>query len=130
MEAHSQGLLDLRGRQTASTILDLIKLNFLEIPEYNYEQGAPSHRYGNYLKNAVTLARWSSTCIPLPQLLDVISSATAILKTEHTLLHISNPPVYVIGDLHGNFKVVVPVTKTHSAGSSGVCQGIWIVGAL
>lgn len=101
----AQGMLNLRGRQTANKVLEQIKSEFVEISDYNYEPGTPSHRFLHNVFHFFTLTRWKSQCIPLNLLLDVISSATAILKTEHTLLHISSPPAYVIGDLHGNFKV-------------------------
>ena len=71
--------------------LRLLKEFFREIPSYKYEFGRSSHQWEKVKGLDAAL------------LTDLAAAAGAIMAAEPTLLRLE-PPVYVIGDLHGNFK--------------------------
>lgn len=75
----------------ALKIHKFLKEHFLEIPTYRYEVGMPSHKWNGMVGLD---ARLLST---------VADECRKIMESEPTLLRLE-PPVYVIGDLHGNYK--------------------------
>lgn len=83
-----------RDSECALKILHLLKECFTEISSYKYEVGMPSHKW---TKVAGLEARF---------LLQIAGECLQIMKEEPTLLRL-DPPVYVIGDLHGNYKVKI-----------------------
>ena len=77
--------------QTALKVLHLLKEFFVEVPGYKYELGAISHK-------------WAKVKGLEPKVLRALAGeCERVMAAEPTLLRI-DPPVYVIGDLHGNFK--------------------------
>lgn len=77
--------------QTALKVLHLLKEFFVEIPGYKYELGAVSHKWGKVRGLEPKLLR------------TLAGECERVMAAEPTLLRLE-PPVYVIGDLHGNFK--------------------------
>jgi len=75
----------------AIKIHQLLKDHFREIPNYRYEVGMPSHKWNGVVGLDARL------------LLSVADECMKIMSKEPTLLRL-DPPVYVIGDLHGNYK--------------------------
>jgi len=75
----------------ACKIHQLLKQNFVEIPTYHYEVGMPSHKWNGVVGLDSRL------------LFTVADECAKIMAKEPTLLRLE-PPVYVIGDLHGNYK--------------------------
>jgi len=77
--------------EAAAKIHRLLKDHFMEIPTYRYEVGMPSHKWNGVVGLDARL------------LLSVADECMKIMAKEPTLLRL-DPPVYVIGDLHGNYK--------------------------
>jgi len=77
--------------EAAYRIHELLKKNFVEIPTYRYEVGMPSHKWNGVMGLDARL------------LFTIADECMKIMAKEPTLLRLE-PPVYVIGDLHGNFK--------------------------
>lgn len=76
---------------TARKVLHLLKDFFVEIKSYRYEVGRNSNKWNGVRGIAgADLAR-------------IAAEAQSIMAAEPTLLRL-DPPVYVIGDLHGNYK--------------------------
>ncbi|KAH3757704.1 serine/threonine protein phosphatase [Pelomyxa schiedti] len=87
------------GKIAAREIIAKLHTKFVEVSSYNYEQFHPSHRWEP-----------PTECITVQQLIVVIEETIAILQNEPTLLR-QKPPVYVLGDLHGNYKDLVCFAK-------------------
>eukprot|EP01105_Mastigella_eilhardi_P009469 TRINITY_DN2232_c0_g1_i2.p1 TRINITY_DN2232_c0_g1~~TRINITY_DN2232_c0_g1_i2.p1 ORF type:complete len:569 (-),score=144.56 TRINITY_DN2232_c0_g1_i2:611-2296(-) len=79
-----------QGSKAAQVILHLLHTQFEELRDYTYMVDQPSHQ-------------WKEAPIPYAFLEEVVTAATDIFCREPALLF-HKPPVYVIGDLHGNFK--------------------------
>jgi len=77
--------------EAAVKIHRLLKEHFVEIPTYRYEVGMPSHKWNGVMGLDARL------------LFTVADECMKIMAKEPTLLRLE-PPVYVIGDLHGNYK--------------------------
>jgi len=77
--------------EAAFRIHSLLKQYFVEIPTYHYEVGMPSHKWNGVMGLDARL------------LFTVADECMKIMAKEPTLLRLE-PPVYVIGDLHGNYK--------------------------
>lgn len=80
-----------RDSECALKILHLLKECFVEIGSYKYEVGLPSHKW-------VKVAGLDTKL-----LLQLASDSAQVIKEDPTLVRLE-PPVYVVGDLHGNFK--------------------------
>eukprot|EP00727_Mastigamoeba_balamuthi_P013613 m51a1_g8875 putative serine threonine protein (621) ;mRNA; f:620496-624118 len=89
-----------KGSDIAMRIHYLLKEHFVEIAGYKYEVGAPSHRWTGVIGG-----------LSAPHLMHIANECNALMKDEPTLLRIK-APVYVIGDLHGNYKDFVYFAKS------------------
>ena len=90
---------------TARKVLSLLKEFFVEIKSYRYEVGRNSNKWNGVRGIAgADLER-------------IALEAKAIMAAEPTLLRLE-PPVYVIGDLHGNFKDFTYFAKAFGLWSS------------
>ncbi|KAH3744389.1 serine/threonine-protein phosphatase [Pelomyxa schiedti] len=87
------------GKIAAREIIAKLQTKFVEVTNYNYEQFRPSHRWDP-----------PTECLTVQQIIAVIDETIAILQTEPTLLR-HKPPIYVLGDLHGNYKDLVCFAK-------------------
>ena len=104
----------------ARTVLQMLHENFHPVPNFNYQPGNPSHR-------------WDDDPIPVDLLKELISNAVYYFAQEPTVLELglkcfsfwyhsfirSDQPVYVIGDLHGNYADLMKFAKFF---------GLWYLG--